>query len=61
MSATDIPDLAGIPAKLQLHILTAMVLLKYAGEFYSIICKGGGLKNIILTFWRGENAPTPKP
>ena len=59
MNPNDIPDLAGIPAKLQLHILTAMVLFKYLGELYHVIAAGGGIKNILLNFWRGSDT-SPK-
>ncbi len=57
MDPTAIPSIPGIPEKLQLHILTAIVVFKLLGQFYSSIRTGGGLKLIVLRFWYGENVP----
>jgi len=53
------PDLTGLPPKLELHILEAVVLFKLAVEFYSAIKNGGGLVNIIKTFLHGTQTPKP--
>lgn len=53
----SLPDISGLSPKLQLHLLTAYVLMRSAGELWSVVRKGGGLRNIIVTFWMGENTP----
>lgn len=57
MDPSSIPDLAGLPPKLQLHLLTLYIILKGAGAAYSSIRSGGGLKRILTAFWLGENLP----
>ena len=53
----DIPQIPGLPPQLQLHLLTAVVLFKFAGQLYSSVTNGGGLRAIILRFWLGTNLP----
>lgn len=43
----------------QLNGVTLVVLSKLAGELFSAIRKGGGLRRIILSVWFGENVPAP--
>lgn len=50
-------DLTGLPAHLQLNLVTAIVVLKLLGQFYSAVRNGGGLKRILMAFWLGENLP----
>ena len=57
MDPSSIPSIPGIPEKLQLHILTAIVIFKLLGQLYSSVRTGGGLKLIVLRFWYGENVP----
>lgn len=57
MDPSSIPDLAGLPPKLQLHLLTLYIVAKAAGALYSSIRSGGGMKRILTAFWLGENLP----
>ncbi len=50
-------DITGLPAHVQLNILTAIVGVKLIGQLYSAVRNGGGLKRIITAFWLGENLP----
>lgn len=43
----------------QLNGLTLIVLVKIAGEGFSAIRNGGGLRRILLSIWFGENVPKP--
>lgn len=53
------PDLSMFPQALQLKLLEGLVLLKLAGQAYSAIRTGGGLKRIFMSLWCSENVPKP--
>lgn len=55
----DTPDLTGLSPAMQLHILQAYIILKFAGSLYSALRNGGGIKRILTTVWTGENLPKP--
>jgi hypothetical protein len=42
---------------IQLNMVTVGLLLRVAGELYSSIRGGGGLRRILTNFWFGENIP----
>lgn len=48
-----------LPLALQLRLLEAYLLLKLAGQAYSAIRTGGGLKRILMSLWCSENVPKP--